>query len=109
METPARRYVLNVTMADETGKEWFSLFNDQAATILGHTAEQLYEMRITGDNRRYEEVFNNALFQTFLVKSRAKYEIVKDESRLKCSISNLSPIDYVKESLQILEAIRKYD
>ena len=40
----------------------------QAVTILGHTADELYSMKMSGDEAAYEEVFSNALFKTYLCK-----------------------------------------
>lgn len=43
----------------------------KAEKLLGVSAEQLHETKVVnGDERRYEEVFQNVLFKTFVAKVR---------------------------------------
>lgn len=40
------RYILNLTLSDQTGKTWVTAFNDMAEPLLGgKTANELYEMK----------------------------------------------------------------
>ena len=55
-------------MADHSGQSWFSMFNDSAAELLGCSAEQLYEIKMSGDSSKYEEIFSQAQFKTFVAK-----------------------------------------
>lgn len=55
-------------MADHSGQSWFSMFNDSGAQLLGYTAEELYEIKMSGDIARYEEIFAKAQFKTFTAK-----------------------------------------
>lgn len=95
-------------MADHSGQSWFSMFNDSAAELLGCTAEELYEIKMSGDTLRYEEIFTQAQFKTFTAKARIKQESVNDELRVKCSITRLDQIDYNNECKQMIDAINKY-
>lgn len=36
--------------------------------MLGHTAQQLYEMKVGGNEVEYDEVFSAALFKTFVCR-----------------------------------------
>jgi hypothetical protein len=55
-------------MADQTGSSWFSLFNDTAEKLLGKTAEELYQFKMSGNELDYEKVFSDALFKTVVGK-----------------------------------------
>lgn len=103
-----RRYILSLTMSDSTGQSWFSCFNDQAEVILGKSAEELYGYKMSNDEASYEGVFANALFKTFICRVRCKNEMVNDEPRLKSTLLNVSEVNYVSESKQLLDAIHKY-
>eukprot|EP01038_Epipyxis_sp_PR26KG_P011312 gene11312-15174_t len=103
-----RRYILSMTMCDHSGQSWLSLFDDQATLLLGHTAEELYQMRNMGDNQSYEKVFQDALFKAYTATIRVKSEMVNDEPRVKCSVQNMDIVDPVAESRLILDALRKY-
>jgi replication factor A1 len=103
-----RRYMLSVVLQDTSGTTWFSAFDDIATRIIGKTADELYMMKANGDSAGFEAAFNSALFKTYLVKARCKNETYGDESRVKSQILQLSALDYVDESKQLLDAISKY-
>lgn len=104
-----RRYILSVTMTDQSGQSWFSMFNDTAQVLLGRTADELNEMKGSGDDAGYEAVFKSALFKTFICRARIKQEAVNDEMRVKSTVVTVQPINYVQESRNLLEAISKYN
>lgn len=107
-ETCERRYILSLTMTDATGNSWFSLFNDTAEKLLGKSAEELYQMRAQGLEQEYEQVFNEALFKSYIVQARVKQETVNDEPRVKSTVSKLNEIDWTSECQQMIAAIEKY-
>lgn len=96
-------------MTDASGQSWFSLFNDTAEALLGRTAEEMYQLKCAGSVAEEESVYNNAKFKQFIVKARVKQESVNDEMRVKASVMNLTPVNFVSESKLLIEAIRKYD
>lgn len=107
-DRPNYRYILNTTLSDETSSYYFTLFDEQAALVLGHSAEQLQALKST-DEAAYDDVLRKALFKQLIVTARAKYETVKDEQRLKCSVNSANIVDFAAESGQLLDAIRKYE
>jgi len=102
-----RRYILSLTLADDTGNAWFSIFNDEAVKLLGHTADELHNLKMEGLNDMYEEIFAKANFQTFVIKARVKQENVNGDMRMKNTVFKLDKVDYVSESKFMLEAINK--
>lgn len=104
-----RRYILSLTMADPSGSNWFTVFNDQAEVMLGVKAQDLYNFRTADNNEQaYEKVFADALFKTYICKARVKVEQVNDEQRVKSALNRLDEVDLVSECQQTLDAIRKY-
>ena len=103
-----RRYILSVTAQDNTGQAWFSLFNDTAEQLLGHSADSLYNMKCNGDIHNYESIFSEALFKMHLMRIRVKNEPFEGAMKLKSTIVRIENIDYVAESEQLYNAIQKY-
>ena len=104
-----RRFMLYASISDHTSDAGFTLFNDTAEQLLGHTADELYEMKQNGNEAGYEKVFQDAMFTQVLVKARVKQELRDDEMKTKSNVMRLqAPIDYGSESTKLLDAISKY-
>lgn len=109
MDEPNLRYILSMTVSDHTGQNWVTLFHDQAVALLKKTPRELIEIRQNEGQEAFDAVFNDAYWKTLLVKARVKYEKVQDQDRLKITALNTAPINYAAESLQLLDAIAKYN
>lgn len=104
-----RRFILTASVADHSGTQWVTMFDEHAQQFLGRSAEDLYQMKISGDTEGYEKVFADALFKQVTTKLRVKQEMVNDEPRIKSQVISLAPVDFKAESKQLLLAISKYD
>ena len=62
------RYILNMSIIDESGSTWVTAFNDQAEKLLGVTARELFEMRTSDNQAGYDKVFADCLFKPFIAK-----------------------------------------
>mmetsp|Transcript_17342 Transcript_17342/g.26844 ORF Transcript_17342/g.26844 Transcript_17342/m.26844 type:complete len:643 (+) Transcript_17342:71-1999(+) len=106
-----RRWIFSATVTDDTCTTWVSLFNEQAEVLLdGATADDVYNQTM-GDNPDqdgYDSYFAKASFQEFLFKCKVKQENVGDETRVKTSVFSMQPVDYAKESRDLLSAISKF-
>lgn len=56
-----------------------------------------------------DAVFTEPLFSQWIVRLRVKAEMVSDEQRIKCTIASLKPIDFVRESREMIKAISEYN
>jgi replication factor A1 len=83
------RYVLSMTASDATGKLWISLFNDEAAKVLGMSAKDLQQLS-TQDPKAFERVFESALYQTVSMKVKARMESYNEAERVKYSAMSLN-------------------
>ena len=77
-----RRYILTASLAnaDQTATHWISFFDGAAVLLLEHTAEELHQMKVAGDDANYEGVFLDALFTQYVAKLRVKQEMVRLKS-----------------------------
>lgn len=104
-----RRYMLYASMSDHTNDTGFTLFNDTAEQLLGHSADEMYEMKQSGNEAGYEKVFQDALFNQVLVKARVKQDLRDDEMKTKSTVVKLeSPLNYAIECNKLLAAIAMY-
>ncbi|KAL0589332.1 hypothetical protein ABG067_002551 [Albugo candida] len=107
-KTCENRYIMSLVIVDHTGSSWVTCFNDQGRVILNkRTADEIAEIKDT-NTALFETIFKEALFKSYVLRLRIKAENVQGESRVKVNVVNLEPIDYMKESKDLLHAIRKY-
>jgi replication factor A1 len=101
----------SATVCDDTSTTWVSLFNEQAETLFGGvTADEVYNttMGDVMDQDAYDSYFAKANHTEWIFKCKVKQEMVNDESRVKTSVVAMHPVDYVKESQDLLAAIEQF-
>jgi replication factor A1 len=107
-----RRWIFSGVVEDGTSSTWVSFFNEQAEALFGGTtADDVYTKTYAGDGHdqeAYDSYFDRARFSECIFKCKVKQEMVNEESRVKTSVYSLHPIDYVKESKDLLAAIEKF-
>lgn len=105
-----RRWIFSATVEDDSGSTWVSFFNEQAEMLLGATADEV-NAKAYGDGYdqdAYESVFADAVLSEWIFKCKVKNELVNDESRVKTSVYALQPVDYLRESRDMLAEIEKF-
>lgn len=100
------RLILKVSVADHSGEQWVTCFQDSAEQLLGHTADEVGESRET-DEKAFEQVFNENAFNRRMFRIRAKIDKFNDEARLNCTADKVLPIDFRKEGRRLVEEIDK--
>lgn len=105
-----RRWIFSAVVEDDTGSNWVSFFNEQAEQLLGATADDVFRASYENghDQDAYESVFARANFSEWVLKCKVKSELVNEEQRVKTSVYAMSPLDYVKESKDMLAEIEKF-
>jgi len=99
-----RRYIMSVTTNDETGCQWLTAFDDAGQHLLKQTANDLFQKQEQKDPE-FEGAFAEACFKEYIFKLRCKQETYNDETRLKCMIQTVSPVNFVSESTNLLAEI----
>lgn len=111
-ENCIRRWIFSGVLEDGSSSTWVSFFNEQAeALFAGATADDVYNRTYAGDGHdqdAYDSYFARAQFSECIFKCKVKNEMVNEESRVKTSVYSLHPVDYLKESKDLLAAIEKF-
>ena len=82
IEKPMRRYILSCQGSDTTGSTWLSAFDDQAKVLLGHTADELAEIK-EADEHQYADILDQALWRQWNVNLSVKADEWNGEKRIK--------------------------
>lgn len=105
-----RRWIFSAVVQDDTASTWISFFNEQAEELLGATADEVYQKSYGQgfDQDAYDSYFAKAIYSEWVIRCKIKNETLNDESRVKASAVSMVPVDYVKDSLDMLAAIEKF-
>ncbi|KAJ7377288.1 single-stranded DNA binding [Desmophyllum pertusum] len=101
------RLLLQTNLADFTGNQWVTFFQETAENILNTTAERLGQLKDSGDDTAFDQLFLEASFKQHIFRIRAKMETYNDETRLKCTCVNVAALDFKKECRRLLGEIKK--
>ncbi|KAL9980927.1 hypothetical protein ACROYT_G009569 [Oculina patagonica] len=101
------RLMLLTNLADFTGNQWVTCFQETAEIILNTTAGNLGQLKDSGDEPAFDQVFLHSNFKTYTFRIRAKMETYNDETRLKCTSVNVAPLDFKQESRRLIAEIKK--
>ncbi|XP_015754913.1 PREDICTED: replication protein A 70 kDa DNA-binding subunit-like [Acropora digitifera] len=101
------RLILSANLADFSGNQWVTCFQDSAEAILNTSASHIGQMKDSNDEQAYDQIFSEANFKTYNFRIRAKMETYNDETRLKCSCMGATPLDFQKECRRLIEEIKK--
>ncbi|XP_068206149.1 replication protein A 70 kDa DNA-binding subunit isoform X2 [Palaemon carinicauda] len=85
------RLMVSANLADISDNQWVTMFQDQAEAVLGVSAQELGGMR-DNNNDAFQNVFADATFKSFNFRMRVKMETYNDESRLKNTVVQCTPI-----------------
>jgi len=103
------RFILALMVCDDTGSSWLTAFNEAAEKLLGKTAQELQKMKEDGHEEEFEKVFQEANFKTYMMKLRTKVDNWQDETRVRCVILSIQPVDYKQECQYLFEQINQYE
>ncbi|XP_028417884.1 replication protein A 70 kDa DNA-binding subunit-like [Dendronephthya gigantea] len=100
------RLLLKINVADYTGEQWLTCFQDTAEQLLGRTADEIGTLRDT-DEKAFEQVFSKNAFIKKLFRVKAKVDTYNDETRVNCSADRVASLDLRKEARRLAEEIEK--
>ncbi|KAM6987790.1 replication protein A 70 kDa DNA-binding subunit [Tautogolabrus adspersus] len=99
------RLILSANIADYGDNQWVTCFQESAEAILGQNAAYLGQLKDSNE-AAFDEVFQQANFNTFVFRSRVKLETYNDESRIKASVMEVKPVDHKDYSKRLIMNIR---
>ncbi|XP_070761828.1 replication protein A 70 kDa DNA-binding subunit isoform X2 [Enoplosus armatus] len=100
------RLILSANIADYGDNQWVTCFQESAEAILGQNAAYLGQLKDSNE-AAFDEVFQQANFNTFVFRSRVKLETYNDESRIKATVMDVKPVDHKDYSKRLIMNIRK--
>ncbi|XP_072320453.1 replication protein A 70 kDa DNA-binding subunit [Eucyclogobius newberryi] len=100
------RLILSANIADYGDNQWVTCFQESAEAILGQNAAYLGQLKDSNE-AAFDEVFQQANFNTFIFRSRVKLETYNDESRIKATVMEVKPVDHKEYSKRLIMNIRK--
>ncbi|KAK3084764.1 hypothetical protein FSP39_018496 [Pinctada imbricata] len=100
------RMMLSANLGDFSDNQWITCFHDSAEMVLGRNAEELGSLRESNESE-FDQVFQEALFKSYVFQLRAKVETYNEESRLKTVCLNVAPVDFVEQGKRLAEEIKK--
>jgi replication factor A1 len=78
---PSYRYVLQICVSDHTGQKWISAFDESARVIMGHSADELQQLKDDGDETKFTKMIEDATCRSWSFRCRAKLDNYNDEQR----------------------------
>ncbi|KAM6932268.1 replication protein A 70 kDa DNA-binding subunit isoform 2-T2 [Lycodopsis pacificus] len=100
------RLILSANVADYADNQWVTCFQESAEAILGQNAAYLGQLKDSNEVA-FDEIFQQANFNTFVFRSRVKLETYNDESRIKATVMDVKPVDHREYSKRLIISIRK--
>ncbi|KAI4815055.1 hypothetical protein KUCAC02_005221 [Chaenocephalus aceratus] len=100
------RLILSANIADYADNQWVTCFQESAESILGQNAAYLGQLKDSNE-AAFDEIFQQANFNTFVFRSRVKLETYNDESRIKATVMEVKPVDHLDYSKRLIMNIRK--
>ncbi|AET40553.1 replication factor A subunit protein RFA1 Ecym_6168 [Eremothecium cymbalariae DBVPG len=103
---PKWRYMLTISILDETSQIWLTLFNDQAEKLLGMDANTLTKLKNT-DSEQFQRVTQSVQMNEFDFRIRAREDTYNEETRVRYTVVNLYPLRWKTESEFLAEELSK--
>ncbi|XP_037089314.1 replication protein A 70 kDa DNA-binding subunit-like [Pollicipes pollicipes] len=85
------RLLVQMNVADMTGNQWVTAFQETAESVMGVSADELGRLR-DSDMEAFMQVFSRANFKQFNMTLRAKMETYNDESRMRVVVSSATAV-----------------
>jgi len=108
IQKPKRRFILNCRVKDHTGSQVVTVFDDQAVQMLGHTADELFDMHVLGHHIRVELIYKKAIFTVYYLSLRVKMETYNNETCQKIVVIAMKPLKHDSECAELTTAIATF-
>lgn len=103
---PQWRYMLTISVMDETGQIWLSLFNDQAEQLLGIDAGKLTSLK-ENDPDSFTNITQNVQMAEYDFRIRAREDNYNDQSRIRYTVANLHKLNFKAEADYLASELSK--
>ncbi|SCU82414.1 LADA_0C05094g1_1 [Lachancea dasiensis] len=105
-EKPQWRYMLTISVLDETGQLWMTLFNEQAELLLGMDAGSLMDLK-ENDADEFSKATQKIQMYQYDFRVRAREDHYNDQTRIRYSAANVHNLDYKAEADFLAEELTR--
>lgn len=100
---PVPRWMPQLSIADASGTQYVSCFDEVALKVIGRSASDAAAMWDARDRdpvaaADFERLFRGALYKRWRLRLKSKKEVWNDEERLKVNVLDCTPINFVTEA-----------
>lgn len=103
---PQWRYMLTISVMDESGQLWLTLFNDQAEQLLEIDASSLMEMK-ESDPEQFSKTTQKVQMNEYDFRVRAREDNYNDVSRIRYTCANVHKLNYKAEADFLADELSK--
>lgn len=103
---PQYRYMLTISIMDETDQIWLTLFNDQAQQLLGVDANTLMELKENNPDE-FAKTTQKIQMNPYDFRIRAREDTYNEQTRIRYTVSNLHELKYKVEADYLAEELSK--
>ncbi|KAJ4713205.1 Replication protein A subunit [Melia azedarach] len=102
------RYIMIAKVSDGSGEAWISVFNEEAETIIGCSADELDRLKSQmGEENSYQMKLKEATWVPHLFRVSVAQHEYNNEKRQRITLRGVAPVDFAAESKLLLEEISK--
>ncbi|ROT37719.1 replication factor-A protein [Sodiomyces alkalinus F11] len=105
---PTYRYIMSVNVCDHTSQLWLSCFDEVGRAIMGVSADELMELKESGDEAAKAAVFEQASCKKLFFRCSAKMDTFGETQRIRYQARSAAPLDYKTEGHKLVELIKQY-
>ncbi|KAK1436493.1 hypothetical protein QVD17_02273 [Tagetes erecta] len=99
------RYMVSAKFSDVSGGAWFSVFSDEAAKIIGCSADELDKMKFQDDGSDFQTQLKKATWVPHLFRIGVAPREYNNEKRQRITVRYASPVDFAAEAKLLLNEI----
>lgn len=89
--------MLTISIMDQTGQIWLTLFNDQAEQLLGVDANELTELK-ESNNQAFVSLTQKVQMNEYDFRVRAREDNYNNETRIRYTVANLHQLKWKAEA-----------
>ncbi|KAB2609461.1 replication protein A 70 kDa DNA-binding subunit B-like [Pyrus ussuriensis x Pyrus communis] len=102
------RYISVARVTDVSGETYLSLFNDEAESVIGCSADELDRLKSQdGDDNEFQQKLKEATWVPHLFRVSVTLNEYNNEKRKRITARAVAPVDFAAESRFLLEEISK--
>lgn len=102
------RYIASMKVADFSGTQWVTAFDEAAVAIIGRSAGEMRSLFHT-DMSLYESILDDCFFRPIVMKMSVREDTWQGESRMRYTVNRVEKANFVSESRALLSEIAQYN